>query len=243
MDTLRPSLSLALLEAASLNAKSGQKKIALFEIGSVFDAKREESVNMAFIFSGDKNFDTLRNAGRPESIDFATFAESVSKVIGDFELKECEDTNGLMHPYQSADIIQKGAVIGKIYKLYPKVQDAYDLEDTFICEVDFDSLDDTLKIAKPYSKYQASFRDLSVVLPDAISYKKLAKVIEKYKSAEIVRFYPVDRYKDEALGENSSLSLRFVLQSLDKTLEEDDITSSISGIIDGMKKELGIELR
>ena len=243
MDTLRPSLSLALLEAASLNAKSGQKKIALFEIGSVFDAKRDESVNMAFIFSGDKNFDTLRNAGRPESIDFATFAESVSKVIGDFELKECEDTNGLMHPYQSADIIQKGTVIGKIYKLYPKVQDAYDLEDTFICEVDFDSLDDTLKIAKPYSKYQASFRDLSVVLPDAISYKKLAKVIEKYKSAEIVRFYPVDRYKDEALGDNSSLSLRFVLQSLDKTLEEDDITSSISGIIDGMKKELGIELR
>ncbi len=243
MDTLRPTLVLGLLDAASLNSKSGQKQISLFEIGSVFDFNRVESLKMAFIYSGAKESDTLNNSGRPEVIDFAKFVEKVSTVIGDFNLEKSSDINGLMHPYQSANIFQNGTLIGSVYKLYPVVQDEYDLEDTFICEVDFSLLDNSLKIAKPYSKFQASFRDLSVVLPDDVSYEKLAKVIQNNKSEEIIRFYPVDRYKDEALGTNSSLSIRFVLQSLDKTLEEDDITSSMSGIIEGMKNELGVELR
>ncbi len=243
MDTLRPSLVLGLLEAASLNAKSGQKKIALFEIGSVFDNERNESVKMAFIFSGDNTNASLLNAGRPAPINFAMFVEKVASVIGDFELEAITEVNALIHPYQCAIVKQNGTAIGIVYKLYPVVQNSYDLEDTFVCEVDFSALDNSLKIAKTYSKYQASFRDLSVVLPDSISYEKLAKVIQAHKSSEVIRFYPVDRYKDEALGENSSLSLRFVLQSLEKTLGEDDITSSMSGIIEGMKSELGIELR
>jgi phenylalanyl-tRNA synthetase beta chain len=243
MDTLRPSLVLALLDAASLNSKSGQKQISLFEIGSVFDANRNESVNMAFIYSGAKEKDTLSNAGRPENIDFAKFAEKISNVIGDFDLQASTEINALMHPYQSADIIQNGRTLGAVYKLYPTVQNEYDLEDTFICEIDFSLLDNSLKIAKTYSKFQASFRDLSVVLPDSISYEKLAKVIQSHKSKEIIRFYPVDRYKDENLGDSSSLSIRFVLQSLDKTLEEDDITSSMSGVLDAMKNKLGVELR
>ncbi|MEA3521938.1 MAG: phenylalanine--tRNA ligase subunit beta [Campylobacterota bacterium] len=243
MDTLRPSLTLGLLEAASLNAKSGQKKIALFEIGSIFDSQRNESLSMAFIFSGDKENASVNNAGRPNSIDFPLFAEKISQVIGDFELEKSADTHGLMHPYQAATVKQNAMTIGKIYKLHPVVQESYDLEETFICEINFLALDYSLKIAKTYSKYQASFRDLSVVLPDSITYEELAKVIQRYKSDEIIRFYPVDRYQDASLGENSSLSLRFVLQSADKTLGEEDITSSMSGIIEGMNSELGVELR
>ncbi len=243
MNTLRPSLVLGLLDAASLNSKSGQKLISLFEIGSVFDKNRDESLKMGFIFSGTKESDTLNNAGRPENIDFALFVEKISKVIGDFDLEKSANINALMHPYQSADIKQNDKVIGVLYKLHPTAQKSYDLEDTFFCEVDFSMLDNSLKIAKPYSKFQASFRDLSVVLPDSISYDELAKVIHTNKSSEIVRFYPVDKYKDDSLGDNSSLSLRFVLQSLEKTLEEDDITSSMSGVLDAMKNELGIELR
>lgn len=243
MDTLRPSLVLGLLEAASLNAKSGQKQIALFEIGSVFDNERNESLKMAFVFSGEKELASLQNSGRPDKIDFAVFVEKIAKVIGDFELETSNEINALMHPYQAASIKQNGKTVGVVYKLYPVIQEAYDLDDTYLCEVDFSLLDDSLKTAKTYSKYQASFRDLSVVLPDSMTYEQLAKVIAEHKSSEIIRFYPVDRYKDEALGEKSSLSVRFVLQSLDKTLEEEDITSSMSSVIEGMKEDLGVELR
>jgi phenylalanyl-tRNA synthetase beta chain len=109
--------------------------------------------------------------------------------------------------------------------------------------VDFDALEYGLKEAKSYSKYQASFRDLSLVMPASMSYGQIEKVIEASKSAEIIRFYPVDRYSDEKLGENVSLSLRFVLQSEAKTLEEEDITSSMSSVLSALETELGLTLR
>jgi phenylalanyl-tRNA synthetase beta chain len=40
-----------------------------------------------------------------------------------------------------------------------------------------------------------------------------------------------------------SLSIRFVLQSFDKTLEEDDITGSMDAILTALKNELGIGIR
>ena len=40
-----------------------------------------------------------------------------------------------------------------------------------------------------------------------------------------------------------SLSIRFVLQSNDKTLEEEDITSSMDSILSALKSELGVGLR
>ena len=53
----------------------------------------------------------------------------------------------------------------------------------------------------------------------------------------------MDKYTDETLGENMSLSIRFVLQSDEKTLEEEDITGVMDKILEVLNKELGIGLR
>jgi len=89
----------------------------------------------------------------------------------------------------------------------------------------------------------SSFRDLSVIMPKSMKYESVKSVIEANATKELIRFYPVDKYSDESLGDNMSLSLRFVLQSEEKTLEEEDITSSIDAILDSLKAELGIGLR
>ncbi|MBN2894969.1 MAG: phenylalanine--tRNA ligase subunit beta [Campylobacterales bacterium] len=242
-DTLRPSLMLGLLEAASLNAKSGQKRIALFEIGSVFDPQRHESVRMAMLCSGYGAHERISNAGRPEMIDFAGFVQKVSDVIGAFELKSVTEPTPLMHPYQAARIVQNGQEIGTLFRLHPEVQAAYDLEQTLVCELDFVALDDTLKTAKPYSKYQASYRDLSLVVSDILSYEQLAETIARSKSEEVIRFYAVDRYKDASLGASSSLTIRFVLQSLEKTLSEEEIAAVMDRILSALGNELGVVLR
>ena len=40
-----------------------------------------------------------------------------------------------------------------------------------------------------------------------------------------------------------SLTLRFVLQSEEKTLEDEDITMAMESILNGLKEELGVNLR
>ena len=243
LDTLRPTLLTGLLKAASQNVKNGYSSVRLFEIGSVFTPDREESYNMAFVFSGETEQENLANAGKPAHVDFAYFVQKVSDVVGSVTLRECKTKHTLSHEYQSAEVLIDGDVIGELFRVHPNVEKEYDLDVTYMCELDFSKISHELKIAKKTSKYQASFRDLSVIMPLDMSYEKVKTVIETTEIANLIRFYPVDKYGDEALGNDMSLSIRFVLQSMEKTLEEEDITSAMDAILTALKSELGIGLR
>jgi phenylalanyl-tRNA synthetase beta chain len=243
LDTLRPTLLAGLLNAASLNAKNGRKRIALFEIGSVFDVQRRESVNMALLFAGARFGDSIDNAGKPENVSFESFTQIAADVLGDFTLRPTVPSHKLAHPFQTAAVYQNGVKTGEMFTLHPMIQEMMDLPRTVLFEGKFDALAYEKAMAKPYSKYQASFRDLSVLLPQDLAYETVAKVIEGGRSDEIVRFYPVDRYTDEKLGEQVSLTLRFVLQSQEKTLEDDDITAAMQGVLDALQNGLGVTLR
>ena len=243
LDTLRTTLLCGLLRAASNNAKNGYLSVRLFEIGSVFNNKREESMRMAMIFSGDRESQKLSNAGKPLKVDFDFFVQRVSNIIGEFELREHKTSHLLSHPFVSAAILIKGEVVGELFRLHPNVEDSYDLDTTYMCELDFSKLPDMLKSAKNSSKYQASYRDLSLIIDKDMSYEKIKTVIEDAKITNLIRFYPVDKYSDESLGEKMSLSIRFVLQSISKTLEEEDINSVMDSILGELNSKLGVRLR
>lgn len=243
LDTLRSTLLCGLLRAASNNIKNGYSSVKLFEVGSVFNSNREESLKMAFIFSGDKEAQSLANSGKPTKIDFALFTQKISNIIGEFELREYKTKHTLSHPYQCAEIFIKEVSVGEIFRLHPNVQESYDLDITYMCELDFYKLSYTLNTAKQSSKYQASFRDLSIVMPKEMAYEKVKNVIDASATKELVRFYIVDKYSDESLGEKMSLSIRFVLQSFDKTLEEEEITNTMNTVLEALKDELEITIR
>jgi len=243
LDTLRPTLLTGLLKAASSNVKNGYSSVRLFEIGSVFTPNREESYNMAFIFSGEKESESLANAGKPAKVDFTYFVQKISDVVGAITLSEYKTTHTLSHEYQSAAVMMNGEVIGELFRVHPTVEKDYDLDITFMCELDFAKIPYGLKIAQKTSKYQASFKDLSLIMPNDMSYEKVKAVIKNAEITNLVRFYPVDKYSDEALGDSISLSIRFVLQSIEKTLGEEDITSVMDTILEVLKSELGIGLR
>ena len=243
LDTLRPTLLTGLLKAASHNAKNGYTSIKLFEVGSLFSSKREESVKISLLFSGDREKESLANAGKPAKVDFALFAQKLADIIGEFELKEFETTHKLSHQYQCAQVIVNGESIGELFRVHPNVEKDYDLDVTYVCELEFDKLPYGLKVASKSSKYQASFKDLSLIMPKDMAYEKIKDVITKADITNLVRFYPVDKYTDESLGDEMSLSIRFVLQSNDKTLEEEDITTAMDSILEALKSELGIGLR
>ncbi|WP_418641236.1 phenylalanine--tRNA ligase subunit beta [Sulfurimonas sp. ST-27] len=243
LDTLRPTLLTGLLKAASSNIKNGYASVRLFEIGSVFTPTREESYKMSFVFSGDKENENLANSGKPEKVDFAFFVQKIADVVGDIELREYTTKHALSHTYQSAEVLLNNAVIGELFRVHPEVEKAYDLHRTYMCELDLQKIPYALKTAQQRSKYQASFRDLSIIMPKDMSYERVKDVIHTHARKEVVRFYPVDKYSDESLGDNISLSLRFVLQSDEKTLEEEDITAAMDSILDALNKKLGIGLR
>ncbi|MCB4748099.1 MAG: phenylalanine--tRNA ligase subunit beta, partial [Sulfurovum sp.] len=243
LNTLRSTLLVNLLMAVKRNVGYSKKLISLFEIGAVFNTHRKQSEKMAFVFTGQMETENVENAGKPQMIDFATFAQKLGVVIGHFDLVPCSSKNGLIHPYQSADIIINGHVSGFISKLHPTVQEAYDIPTTFIAEVDFEMLLPKHINAEPISKFQGVYKDISIVIDKSLNYFEVAKVLNKLNLPMLKESYPIDIYTDKKLGDKKSLTIRFFIQSMDKTLEENDIESMMNQIMETLQKQCGAELR
>ncbi len=245
LNTLRSTMFINLLQAVSQNVKYGKKSIALFEVGPVFNSKREESEKVSFIFSGELERAGVKNQAKAKKIDFASFVEKIGAVIGDFSLQAMKPQNSLMHPYQSAKVYKDGAEVGFIAKVHPAVLKEYDIDETFIAEFDLEAILPKHKLANELSNFQPSTKDLSVVIDKDIPFFDVAKALQEFKEQEALLkdFYPLDIYSDESLGNKQSLTIRFILQSNEKTLSVEEIEAIIEQILALLNKNFNAELR
>ena len=86
-------------------------------------------------------------------------------------------------------------------------------------------------------------KDLSIIAPKSLEYKEIRNVINSLNNSNIKQFNLIDVYSDEKLGENESLTIRFVLQNDEKTMEEEDITTTMNSILEALNNKLSIGLR
>jgi len=233
-NTLRSTLLTNLLFATQRNINYSIKSIPLFEIGAVFNTQREQREMMALIWCGEKEPQSIRNQGKPTDVTFGSFTQLLGGVIGAFELKPCSSHNGLIHPYQSADIIRDGKVCGYLSKLHPIAQEALDLPVTFIAEMAFDALLPHHINAKPISNFQGVYKDLSIVIDKSVGYGEIANVIKGLTLPMLKNSFSVDVYQDASLGEKKSLTIRFFIQSMEDTLKESEIEYTMQTIIEAL---------
>lgn len=243
LNTFRSTMFLNLIQAVAHNSKFGYKKIPFFEIGRVFDAKRNETTKLAFVFCGQKESEKVENNSKPQNIDLFGFAQKVSDSVGTFELSAMSEiTNKFIHPYQNGDIYQNGCKIGYLAKLHPAVQKEFDIDETYICEIDFDKLANNEICATNVSKFQSLKRDLSVLVPKNLEFHKIRTTIDELNINELKSFNLADVYSDEKLGDFESLTLRFTLQSDEKTLEDDEIIAIMAKITNALA-DININIR
>jgi phenylalanyl-tRNA synthetase beta chain len=243
LDTLRSTMLINLLQAVKRNVNYNKRAVALFETGAVFDAERRQYEKVAFVFAGQKEPEGVINSGKPAAIDFEHFVMRLGGVIGPFTLAPCTEKNGLIHPYQSADIVINDKRVGYVSKLHLSVQEDFDIPTTYIAEIDFDAIMPQHKNADTISNYQGTFKDLSVVVDRALPYGEVKAAIEALQEPLLKRYYPIDIYHDDTLGDKHSLTMRFFIQSDEKTLEDGDIEAVMSRILATLEEKFGAKLR
>ncbi|MEZ4692832.1 MAG: phenylalanine--tRNA ligase subunit beta [Aliarcobacter sp.] len=244
LNTYRTTLLLNLVEACSNNFKVGSRSTAFFEIGTIFDENRKESKKIAFIQTGFIEQEEISNSGKPKNVDFFSFSKKVLNTIGKFDLEPMSDiNNSFIHPYQNANVLIDEKIVGFISKLHPSVCSDFDLNDTFIAQIDFEAIKNDIVKTNSYSKFQSSKKDLSIIAPKSLEYKEIKKVINSLNDKNIKQFNLIDIYSDEKLGNNESLTIRFVLQNDEKTMEEEDITTTMNSILDTLNQKLSIGIR
>ena len=244
LNTYRTTMLLNLVEACANNFKVGVRSTAFFEIGTIFDENRNESKKISFIQTGYAEAEDVSNAGKPKNIDFFTFSKKILNTIGKFELEAMTQIdNSFIHPFQNANVIIDGNVVGYICKLHPSVCTDFDLSDTFIAQIDFDAISNNIIKTNSYSKFQSSKKDLTIITPKSMEYKEIKNAINSLNNQNIKQFNLIDIYNDEKLGDNESLTIRFVLQNDEKTMEDEDITSTMNSILNILNEKLSIGLR
>lgn len=242
LNTLRPALVNHLLSSSEKNIKNSKRSVRLFELGEVFDENANQGLNLGFVVSGLLKEPTLINGAKGEEANFYAFAAMVQNVIGKFELKPCREISYLS-PYEQASIYQNGEKIGYIGRVDARVEAKRDLPKTYVCEIDFSKLKFEPVLAVPYSKFQSTTRDLSLIVPENFEAGRIYECIRGLNLKELKEFLPVDIYKDAKLNGAISLSLKFTFQDMEKTLEDDDINALMDKILSELKEKLNIGIR
>ncbi|GAA8527587.1 phenylalanine--tRNA ligase subunit beta [Helicobacter pylori] len=240
LNTLRTSLVCGLLDASLRNKNLGFKSIALYEKGSVYNSKREEIQKLGFLASGLQKKESYPDA-KGKAWDFYSFAECVSKVIGDFSLEKLTTQAPINHPYQSAKIIQNHKIIGVIAKIHPKVIQELDLFESYYAEIDASKLKRPAMLLKPFSIYPSSVRDLTLIIDENTAFSRIKKALKDAQIPNLSEILPLDIFKES--DNTIALSVRCVIYSLEKTLNDEEVNSAVQKALEILEKEFNARLK
>ena len=240
--TMRENLITGLVDAASYNMARKQKELALFEQGRVYDHENNsfnEHEHLAALYSGhtlSANWQHL-----DQKIDFYFVKGQLTNLFRALGIKDADveyraEVIGGMHPTRTAGIYIKDQYVGLIGMLAHTVttlDKALRGSEIYVYEIDLDlitsMLDKGMK-AKAAPKFPAIERDLSLLVPNAITNAKIEaqiklnggkyfhdiRVIDVYSGSQIESGYKSISYSLTFLNEKDTLTDEIVAKAMEK---------------------------
>jgi phenylalanyl-tRNA synthetase beta chain len=87
------------------------------------------------------------------------------------------------------------------------------------------------------------YKDLSVVVDAQLPYRTLDQAIASSPPPLLRRWYPVDVYRDAALAEGKSVTIRLLVQSDKGTLSDKEIDATVSAVLERVEVQCQAHLR
>lgn len=261
MEFLRTSLLPGALTIVGKNNNLGEKDLALFEIGDVFNlGEGKNSINSFEDFTESQRLLILlsgRNSLKEWYSDEDFFdIYSLKGVVDSFLVKFSLDNvlndvyyaigNEIFDLFIGKTILNNqigsgGRVRKSILKQFGIAQNV------FAFEFDIKQLKlakaDTKKYSEPL-KYPKVVRDFAFILDDSITYEQLRKFIQS-KSSELLKSVKLfDVFSNKSLGENKkSLAVQLEYYSGERTLTDEEVEKEWSQLINLIQKEFRAQLR
>ena len=243
LSLMRTTLAASMLNAIARNQKKGNLSGRLFEVGKIFIPEElplkaypdERDTLCIGIFGEQESFFTLK--GMAEVLAAALF--------GSFSYEPAE--RPYLHPYQTANILCEGEVVGCLGKVAYEVAEELDLRSSaYLLELDLKKLSglrEKKEVFTPLSKFPEERRDLALVMNKDVTCGQVEDVIRKSCShvGDIKLF---DVYEGGQIPRDKK-SMAFTLQFIpgEEAFEEDSVDRFVKKILNNLKYHLDIELR
>jgi phenylalanyl-tRNA synthetase beta chain len=258
LSTLRPCLVPGLLLAAQRNQARGAKGAAFFELGSVYRGctDQDQSLNASVIRFGTQASKSWRSQGQ-ETDAFAAKEDALTilSALGVDVSKLRVSTEHLpnwYHPGRSGCLMLGPknvlAVFGEIHPQFAQSFDlkgiAVSLAEVFVDNVPQSRSKGTNRPALDVSPYPAVDRDFAFVLDQSVPAQDVISAVRKVDPKLIRDISIFDVYEGKHMEPGKkSLALSIVLESLEKTLTDDEINYVCNKVIASVENAVGGVLR
>lgn len=257
---MRPSLLPSLLAVAQRNLARGRAHLRLFEVGKVFQdlgGKHERGAEQRFV---ERNVLTLLAVGQrspqhwsadAHELDFYDargVAEYILGAVGAPALSWLPKAQPFLVAELAAAIHVGQQEVGWIGVLDPALAQHWDLSgNALLAHLELDRLVPLLATERHYrepSRFPASRRDLSMLVPPGLRYAKIEERIQQVAKRNLQSVEVFDLYEGEPLEPGQrSLALRITYRAQDRTLTDKEIKESQDQIIAALQQDLGVVIR
>lgn len=234
-----------MLTSLATNYNRRNKDVRLYEFGNIYVPKSlpltelpDERMQLTFGMYGEGDFFTMKGV-------IEEFFESIGMKELIVYNPKAEKT--FLHPGRQAKIIYKDVTVGFLGEVHPEVCDNYDIgTKVYVAVLDMPNVMPFATFDRKYegiAKYPAVSRDISMVVPKEVLAGDIEQVIRQRGGKILEECRLFDIYEGTQIKEGfKSVAYAITFRAKDRTLEENDVTSAMKKILNGLEG-LGIELR
>ncbi|MBT7439337.1 MAG: phenylalanine--tRNA ligase subunit beta, partial [Thiotrichales bacterium] len=247
MAVMRSSLWAGLIQSAKSNIRRGHLNSRFFELGLCFSgiSVEDQVQKIAGIISGNR-YDSQWGSSDRE-VDFFDIKSDVEALLAlskkDYSFKAAE--HPALQMGQTAKIMKGKKHIGWVGALSPKLQKKLSMPTAFLFELVQSEVEqgETPSYGS-FSSFQASQRDIAIVLSKELSTDELIDSIRSLKQADLIDVNLFDVYEGEHIEQGKkSVALNLTYQSREATLTDEQLAEKVSKIVAHLETKFSAKLR
>jgi phenylalanyl-tRNA synthetase beta chain len=250
MNVLRPSLLLGLLDALRHNINHKSLDVALFEIGRIFFANREER-RVAIALTGRRHPTFWTGEERDAKFDLYDLKGILEEFLEHFGVRGVtynrrNESTALL--VESATIHLGKFTLGEFGQVSPALARRYDLRDAvLVAELNLDTLlarRNTAKSFKPLPQFPAIRRDVAMLVPESLTHEAVLNAARQAHPAnlEAIELFDVFRGKNVPAGQKS-MAYAFTYRHAERTLTDAEVNTAHEQLVAQLKQKLGATIR
>jgi phenylalanyl-tRNA synthetase beta chain len=233
-----------LIDAVSYNVARKNKDVRLFELGRVFfdNGKGnlpDEVEYLSGILTGDYVTNDWQN--KKEEIDFFIAKGVVDRIAETLDIT-FDYANGEiegMHPGRTAMIYLNDEVVGFVGELHPTVEQAYDLNRTYVFELNYEKLM-AVQVGyinyEPIPRFPGAARDIALLINRETPSAELIQTIKQHGGNILQDTQVFDVYEGEHVAEDEkSVAIRLYYLDTEETLTDDKVNAVHDDILEALQ--------
>ncbi len=265
MSVMRSSLLGSLIAALKFNLDRKAQRVRLFELGRVFRkdasvldsdtsvAGFDQPMRVAGLAYG--GVDSLQWGRVERDADFFDVKGDVQALLAPLQARFQPAEHPSLHPGRCASVWLGDRCIGHLGELHPKWRQSYELAQVpVLFELALDAvLQRDVPVFQSVSCHQSVERDIAVVVKESVILAAVLDAVVTSGGSLLRDAVLFDVYRPKKLAESQhsgglakdekSLALRLTLNRDEATLTDEEIESTVNGVVAALAHRVGARLR